>query len=492
MDAIGRGTTLGGRYVVDAPLSTSAGAGRWSAFDNDLSRDVTVLVLAHDDQRGPAVLDAARMAAGIAQMTLVRILDIGTDDHFVFVVEESLQRSPCLTDLVRDGGLPGDEVRRITGEVATGLETASQRGVHHLELTPDDVFRTEDGDVKVQGLGTSAALHSRADGGETAARVDAIAIVALAYAGLTGLAPEPALAGALPHAPRVGAAVPPPSELAAGVPRDLDRLCDLTLVEHQGPLTPGDYARQIAPWSTRQINHDHATGPAPAGSPAPPGTAGTAAGPHATTPGAPPSTEAAAAHASLAPTPGVGSGEAAAQASLPSSPRQGGGRPRAVGFEPPAPLVPAEPLSRNESNLALAIVAAFVVLSLVIGLYGLSRVGSHTDLGLGGSTTTTSSSPSPSDSVPGTESDAAPQQLAFLSVEGFDPEGDQAENGNQAPRVFDGDPTTAWTTEGYTTAPLGGLEDRSGPARGPRSQPHGAHHRHQPARLLQPSGLRLT
>ena len=162
MEGIGRGTTLGGRYVVDAPLGTNAGAGRWSAFDNDLGRDVTVLVLAHDAHRGPAVLDAARMAAGIAQMTLVRILDIGSDDHFVFVVEESLQRAPNLTDLVRDGGLPGDEVRRITGEVATGLETASQRGVHHLELTPDDVFRTVDGDVKVQGLGTSAALHSRA------------------------------------------------------------------------------------------------------------------------------------------------------------------------------------------------------------------------------------------------------------------------------------------------------------------------------------------
>ena len=453
MEGIGRGTTLGGRYVVDAPLGTNAGAGRWSAFDNDLGRDVTVLVLAHDDHRGPAVLDAARMAAGIAQMTLVRILDIGSDDHFVFVVEESLQRAPNLTDLVRDGGLPGDEVRRITGEVATGLETASQRGVHHLELTPDDVFRTVDGDVKVQGLGTSAALHSRADGGETAARVDAIAIVALAYAGLTGLAPEPALAGSLPLAPRVGAAVPPPSELAAGVPRDLDRLCDLTLVDHQGPLTPGDYARQIAPWSTRQINHDHAAGVAPAASTVPPGSAGPRPAALSASSGLTPGEDEPRSPSAVAASP-----EAATATGPRPGLRLGGGRPRAVALDPPAPLVPAEPLTRDESNLALANVAAFVVLSLVIGLYGLSRVGSHTDLGLGGATTNTSSSPSPSESAPGTESEAAPQQLAILSVEGFDPEGDQSENGNQAPRVFDGDPTTAWTTEGYNTAALGGLK----------------------------------
>ena len=38
------------------------------------------------------------------------------------------------------------------------------------------------------------------------------------------------------------------------------------------------------------------------------------------------------------------------------------------GLEAPAPLVPAEPLTKDESKLALGIVVAFVVLALVIGI----------------------------------------------------------------------------------------------------------------------------
>ena len=45
-------------------------------------------------------------------------------------------------------------------------------------------------------------------------------------------------------------------------------------------------------------------------------------------------------------------------------------------LEAPAPLVPAQPLTKDESKIALAIVAAFLVLALVIGLWGVSRIGS--------------------------------------------------------------------------------------------------------------------
>jgi hypothetical protein len=40
--------------------------------------------------------------------------------------------------------------------------------------------------------------------------------------------------------------------------------------------------------------------------------------------------------------------------------------------------VPSEPLSKDESKLALGIVASFLVLALVIGVWGMSRIGSST------------------------------------------------------------------------------------------------------------------
>ncbi len=150
--------------------------------------------------------------------------------------------------------MPGDEVRRITGEIAAALESARQRGMHHLDLKPEDVLRTPEGDIRLRGLET-AAVRVGEDGAEAedAARRDAVGVVALAYAGLTGLWPLGAGGSGLGAAPRVPGGVAAPSEIAAGVPRDLDAICRLTLNDDQGPTSPGDFARQVAPWPSRQV-----------------------------------------------------------------------------------------------------------------------------------------------------------------------------------------------------------------------------------------------
>ena len=213
-----------------------------------------MLCIAGDDHRTPALLDAARRAASVTHGVFVRILDVGSDEGVAYVVEEDLGEARTLAELVTDGGVPGDEVRRITGEVAAALESAGQRGMHHLDLKPDDVLRTPDGDVRLRGLET-AAVRAGEDGTESedAARRDAVGVVALTYAGLTGLWPLGAGGSGLAAAPRVPGGVAAPSEIAAGVPRDLDAICRLTLNDDQGPTSPGDFARQVAPWPSRQV-----------------------------------------------------------------------------------------------------------------------------------------------------------------------------------------------------------------------------------------------
>jgi len=122
----------------------------------------------------------------------------------------------------------------------------------------------------------------------------------------------------------------------------------------------------------------------------------------------------------------------------------------------PAPLVPTDPLTKDESKVALSIVAAFVLMALVVGIMGVSKIGSQTnfDLSVGsGKTAKPSASPSAAAAEP-----AGPQPLAILSADGFDPDGDGKENGQSAPKVFDGDPNTAWMSEGYKTPNLGGLK----------------------------------
>jgi hypothetical protein len=524
---------LAGRYTVGALVRQSAGAQRWTAREPVLGRSVSLLILPSGDSRAAAVLDAARMAAGLDIPGCVRILDIGREGPAAWVVEEALADAKSVVDLVRNGGLPGDEVRRIVGEAATSLGAAAARGLHHLRITPEEVFRTPEGDIKVRGLATEAALHGAEEDSVSADRTDAVCLVALTYAALTGLWPLRDLPSALPPAPRLVRGVPAPSEIAAGVPRDLDTLCRLTFGGTGGPTSPGDYARQIAPWSSRQIFGRPtlpeespvaavapvaAAAPVAVTTPAEPAVAAPAAaspamaaptpvGPDAAAPAvavtptaavppvaatqpiqpAAPMGAAAAATAATAkspasappsaptPAPGGSNGPfarpaaaqgvgASARARAAAATSRGAARVRALprpnfpgmDADAPAPLVPTDPLTKDESKVALSIVAAFVLMALVVGIMGVSKIGSQTnfDLSVGsGKTAKPSSSPSAAAAEP-----AGPQPLAILSVDGFDPDGDGKENGQSAPKVFDGDPNTAWMSEGYKTPNLGGLK----------------------------------
>ena len=114
-----------------------------------------------DDHRTAALLDAARRAGSLSHPVFVRILDVGHDDDVAYVVEEDLEDASDLAQLVDEGGVPGDEVRRITGEVAAALESARHRGMHHLDLKPEDVLRTPDGDIRLRGLETAAVRTVR-------------------------------------------------------------------------------------------------------------------------------------------------------------------------------------------------------------------------------------------------------------------------------------------------------------------------------------------
>ena len=254
MQGVGPGSLLGGRYLVQRRVAQHSRYERWVAADQTLDREVVLLCFDADGPVASPALDAARRAAGVDEPRLVRVLDVGRDDATAFVVEESLNGARSVTAVLTDGGLPAEEARRIVGEAASALERARARGLHHGVLTPRSVFRLADGSVKVRGLATEAALVEADDvPPDQATRGDTISLVALAYALLTSRWPLPGPDSGLEAAPRVVGGVAAPSEIAAGVPPDLDFVARHTLSENGGPQTPGELVEQIGPWSPTPV-----------------------------------------------------------------------------------------------------------------------------------------------------------------------------------------------------------------------------------------------
>ncbi|WP_460446458.1 protein kinase family protein, partial [Angustibacter aerolatus] len=214
-----------------------------------LGRRVRVTVVAPGHPAAPAVLDAARRAAGVDDARLVRILDVGSEHELSYLVTEWLEGTD-LAELLAAGPLAADDARTLTGEAALALEVARARGLHHLRLSPALLHRLDDGTVKVDGLAVAAALAEVPEpSADRASEADTRDLVAVLYACLTGSWPlDDDTADDLPPATRTAGGVVSPSEVVSGVPADLDTLCSQTFAGSGAPSTPAALAGQLAPW----------------------------------------------------------------------------------------------------------------------------------------------------------------------------------------------------------------------------------------------------
>lgn len=259
MQGITKGTVLGDRYDLTSEISDAPGLARWIARDEKLGRDIAITVFSSDSAHAEAALDSARRAAGVEDARLVRVLDAGRDKAFAYVVEEAHTGAHTLADLVRFEPMHPEEARRIVGETAAALEAARQRGLHHLILGPRHVLRLADGSIAVTQVAVAGALAGHDDmSSAEATKADAKALVNLLYLGLTGLwaGPERDIAGLKgieTVTRRADGQAPTPGELLDDVPGDLDTMCRQSLNEDLGPKTPGEVARQLAPWSAQMI-----------------------------------------------------------------------------------------------------------------------------------------------------------------------------------------------------------------------------------------------
>ncbi|HEX4977504.1 MAG TPA: protein kinase [Nocardioides sp.] len=239
---VGPGTLLAGRFVLEDLLDETEGARFWRATDKILARSVAVHVIAADDPRSAALLNAARTSATVSDGHLLRVLDAASEDGVTYVVNE-WGNGVSLDRLIAEGPLSARRAAWVAKEVAEAISTAHRHGIAHGRLLPENVLITEAGSVKLIGFVVDAVLRGREQARSATGRrlgeheADVVNLAALLYAGLT--ARWPGMVGSsLPDAPRDGGRPLRPRQVRAGVPRPLDTICERVLAGEE----PGDGA----------------------------------------------------------------------------------------------------------------------------------------------------------------------------------------------------------------------------------------------------------
>ncbi len=451
MQGVGPGRVVAGRYTLKERRARIGDIDVWAATDDTLGREVEVTVFPTAMPNAADIVDAARRSAAIADHRLVRVLDVGSDITMSWLVEETLAETHTLAQLIENGQMPPEEARRIAGEVATALAAAAKRGVHHLHLTPHAVRLSESGNIKIAGLAIASAIEGNDEDitHAQAERQDTRSVVALMYAVMTTRWPLPNRVRGMQAAPRVGVGVAAPSELVVAVPPALDAICRSTLNQGTGPATPAQLAQQLRPWSTTRVTKVTHRSVSPADSITPtsmlPAARDGAGGQGAARPDRRAEKRAARIAAERREIE-----ERRAQPEyldLPEALEAG------VGIDGPetrlAPGVAALPQRDGRySKPILGAVGAAVLLATAVAIPVLwNAIPDST------SAASAEASPAPTTSAPAAPAapatTAAPAAVSIAGVTSFDPEGDGKENETQAPRAIDGNPATAWRSEGY-------------------------------------------
>jgi eukaryotic-like serine/threonine-protein kinase len=141
-------------YVYLARLSTIAG------FEKHVVLKILHPALARDDRTARLFLTEAHDAGKVQHANVCEVRDVGQAEGTYYIVYEQLTGVP-LTSVIRRirRARDGRDLRlaaAIAEQACEGLHAAHEQGVIHKDLSPERLFVTAEGVIKVLGLGTPA------------------------------------------------------------------------------------------------------------------------------------------------------------------------------------------------------------------------------------------------------------------------------------------------------------------------------------------------
>src|SRR6185369_1107201 len=149
------GTRLG-TYEILAPIGAGGMGEVYRARDRKLDRDVAVKVLPAQLTSNPDALARfereAKAVAALSHPNILAIHDFGAHEGVSYAVTELLEGETLRGKL---DGSPVSQKQAVDWslQIARGLSAAHGKGVVHRDLKPDNVFVTNDGQVKILDFG---------------------------------------------------------------------------------------------------------------------------------------------------------------------------------------------------------------------------------------------------------------------------------------------------------------------------------------------------
>lgn len=255
-----RGTVIADRYVIsevlrpwlpDHPEAGQVNLGLDAVLDTPV-----IVYTAHEDTAA-GLFSTANRAALLADPRIPAITDVGMQDDLVYIVCERTGGTP-LSKMLAGGPLTVDQATAVIGEVATALTHADKRGLHHLMLGPESVAVTPEGEVIIRGVGIDAAVADAVEGLELdmltssrAARRDALDIINVFYAAITGHWPDDHGRAGLPAAGRKNRRITPVGAFTNDLSDDLEVfLSGVVGGTDPGPRSPSEIVRYLGEWDT--------------------------------------------------------------------------------------------------------------------------------------------------------------------------------------------------------------------------------------------------